>query len=823
MPPIDSSTPILAGIRVLDLSDEVAGAFATKLLAAWGADVIKVEQPGGDPTRAMLPRVSDDVEGGLLFAYLNTGKRSVVFDPSVPAERDALRRLVATADLVVESAIPGSRAERGIDLAAARLANPAMITCSVTPFGQDGPRASWRADALTAFAAGGQMALCGDEGRPPLKAAGHQAAYQAGLHVFAASLTALLGARRTGLGDAIDISIQEVQAACLEGFGPTAMVRGSDSSRTGNQLRAIWGIYPCADGHIGVASMARQSPAVYRCIGHPELVGDPAFANLLANPEMNSVVEMFISEWAAERTAAEIFEEARVHRAPFSLIATPRNLLELESLADAGFWKELKHPVLGKLAYPGMAFAVDGDRGRLHRSPMLGEHTAEVLAELAPVELAAIAGGAASPAPAPALLDGIRVLDLSQVWAGPYAARFLADMGADVIHIEGPSFPDAVRGVGRGDDPRSFNKAPYFNDYNRNKRGMALELKDSRGLAAFKRLVETADVVMENWSVGIAEGLGIGYDDLRAINPRIVFMQMPAYGKTGPDSGRVGFGPAIEQMGGLVALQGYEDGPPHKSGLSYGDPNAGILAAGAVALALLKRERTGEGSHIVLHQRDNIIGMVGEFILAESAGVPMPVRIGNRHPEAAPHNVYRCRNDHGRIQADIMGNPIRELNDTWLAISVDTDESWRNLVGFVRDSRLENPAYDTQAGRKAHETAIDEVLTAWAATQEPGAAAAALQSAGVHAAPVLSPLMLVRDEHLAERGYYPEYEHPEAGRCTTTRPVWRLVERPFGGIGPAPCFGQHNREVLATLAGYTEAEIDALETANVIVTVPLAT
>ncbi len=276
-------------------------------------------------------------------------------------------------------------------------------------------------------------------------------------------------------------------------------------------------------------------------------------------------------------------------------------------------------------------------------------------------------------------------------------------------------------------------------------------------------------------------------------------------------------------MGGLVALQGYEGGPPHKSGLSYGDPNAGILAAGAVALALLKRERTGEGSHVVLHQRDNIIGMVGEFIVAESAGVPLPARIGNRHPEFAPHNVYRTRDDSGRIQADIMGNPIRELTDTWLAVSIDTDEAWRNLLGVVRDSRLADSAFNTMAGRKQHEPEIDAVLSEWASAQEPGGAAAALQAAGVLAAPVFSPLMLVNDEHLAARGYYPEYVHPEAGRNKTTRPVWRLSERPFAGVGPAPCFGQHNREVLTTLAGLSGADVDAMERENVLVSVPLST
>ena len=799
---------VLEGIRVVDLSDGVAGAFATKLLAAWGADVIKVELPEGDPTRFMEPRHSEGPEGGLLFAYLNTGKRSVVIEPS---DSGTLQRLLETADLIMDS-----RASE-VDLGAVRTERPSTVVCSVTPYGLDGPKAGWKSSALTAFAAGGQMMLCGDEDKPPLKTAGPQASYQAGLHAFSASLTGLLAARRTGRGDHIDISMQEAQAACLEGFGPAALVRGSDSTRVGNQLRAIWGIYPCADGHIGVAAMARQTASVYRCIGHPELTEEPAFMNLLANPEMNDVVETFIGEWAAGHTSEEVFALADEHRAPFSLIPTPRQLLDSPSLGE-DFWTELDHPVIGSHTVPGMPFSMSGAASQFTRAPLLGEHTDEVLGALS----------ASSPSPtqdpdaaAPPLLDGITVLDLSQVWAGPYAARFLGDMGAEVIHIEGPDFPDAVRGVGRGDDPRSFNKSSYFNEYNRNKKGVALDLKRPQGLDAFRKMVANADVVLENWSVGVAESLGIGYDDLRAINPRIVFAQMPAYGKDGPDAGRVGFGPAIEQMGGLVSLQGYEGGPPHRSGISYGDPNAGIMAAGAVALALLNRERTGEGSHVVVRQRDNIVGMIGEFLVAESAGVNVPRQVGNRSDVNSPHNVYRCMDDSGRIQADISGNPIRELTDTWLAIDVASDAEWAAVKTVVEDTRLDGSGYDSTAGRLAARDAIDGIVAEWASTQEADSAAAKLQAAGVNASPVYSPLMLVRDAHLRGRGYFPKYDHPEAGEFETTRPVWRLADRPFNGVRSAPCFGEHNRQVLRSLAGLPDAEIDAVEADGIIVDVPM--
>ncbi|MDA1239810.1 MAG: CoA transferase [Chloroflexi bacterium] len=809
---------MLQGTRVIDLSDGVAGAYAARMLALLGADVVKVEPPSGDPTRSSGPRRDDSGETSALFASLNPGKRSAVIDAETVAGRGALLALVEGADIVIESAPPGWWAERGLDFAALTAAHPGLVACSVTPFGQSGPRSQWRMAALTAFAAGGQMMLCGDPESPPLKTAGHQAYTQAGLHAFAASLTALLAARRDGHGEWIDISVQEVQAASLEAAGPSAMVRGLDAERVGNQARAVWGIYPCADGYVGVASMARQTGSVYRCIGHPELTETPIFADLVSNPEANELVATLVTEWTTARTAREIFDESQRHRAPFSLIPTPRDLLEWPPLVETAFWTEVDHPRLGRHALPGLPFRIDGERGAPRRAPLLGEHTAEVLAEAAAERAPAAAAGTKPRLP----FEGLRVLDLTQVWAGPYAARFLADMGADVIHIEGPSFPDAVRGVGRGDDPRSFNKAPYFNEYNRNKRGLAMDLHRPEGIEAFRRLVPLADVVIENWSVGVAERLGIGFADLQALNPGISLVQMPGFSQTGPEAERVGFGPTIEQMGGLVALQGYEDGPPHKSGISYGDPTGGITAAGATAAALLRRQQTGRGSHVVVSQRDNIIGMVGEFMVAESAGLPYPMRPGNRDPEAVPHNVYRTRDDSGRMQGDVVGRVIGEFHDTWLAIAVDSDEAWAALRSVVGDARLDDPAYRALEGRRAHEAAIDAVIEAWARDRDPSVEAKRLQAAGVSASPVMSALMLVRDEHLAERGYYQRTVHPEAGEHAVTHPVWRLQHRPLAPIGPAPCFGEHNAVILGELAGYSAAEIEAMAEAGVLATVPLA-
>ncbi|HEY5477405.1 MAG TPA: CoA transferase, partial [Tepidiformaceae bacterium] len=595
---------MLEGSRVIELSADVAGAFTGRLLAAYGADVIVVEPPTGHAIRSLPPRAGNDPNQSILFAYLGAGKRSVTMDLDDPAAIRSLHDLIASADVVIDTYAPGHLASKGLDPAALIQEFPSLVVCSITPWGQSGPRASWRATALTAAASGGQMAVCGDPDMPPLKTAGHQAHYQAGLHGFSAALTALYAVSKSGIGDWIDISIQEVQASTLEGGGPNAVNTGSEGSRGGNRTFAQWGIQECKDGFIGVAAMPRQSFAIYDAIGQPELKDDPAFASGWS-PPANEVLSVLIPEWTAERNAADIFAHAAKFRAPFSMIPGPRELLEWPGLKDVRFWKEVEHPVLGRHPFPsGPIEFGDGSRGTVGRAPLLGEHNAELLGKPA---VPAARPAVAPKGPVRPPLDGIRVVDVTQVWAGPYGTRFLADMGAEVIKVEGPSFADPIRTMGGARSAPEINQSHYFNEYNRNKWGVSLDIKQPEGMEALKRLIAKSDVFIENWSSGVADRLGLGYADVKALNPRIIYISMPGFGHKGRDAARIGFGPSIEQMGGLVALQGYPGGPPHRSGISYGDPISGGVAAGAIAMMLRHRELTGESSYAVIPQRDAII------------------------------------------------------------------------------------------------------------------------------------------------------------------------------------------------------------------------
>ncbi|MCK9486915.1 MAG: CoA transferase [Dehalococcoidia bacterium] len=812
-----ASEGILSGMRIVELSTNVAGAYAGRLLAMYGADVVMVEPDGGHALRHLPPWAGDtrDPEDSILFAYLGAGKRSVRLDLHTPDGLETARRLVATADAVIDTHAPGELAALGLDLDAAAEQQRALVVTQVTPYGQTGPKAHWRATSLTAYAAGGQMNGTGDGDQPPLKTAGHQAFYQAALHAFSATLTALYAARTSGVGDVIDISVQEVGAAKLEGSLPNALTRGTEAGRTaGNATFAQWGIHPTADWWIGVAAMPRQSFAVYDLIGRPELKEDPEFRSGWS-PAANEVLSVLVPEWISQRTAEEVFALADQYRTPMGMIPTPAHLLEWQHFQETGFWRHVDHPRLGRHPLPAgpVQFGAD-DRGAHGPAPRIGEHTAEVQDALPP---------ASKPAPASTdglrpPLEGVRVIDVTQVWAGPYATRLLGDAGAEVIKVEGPTFEDPVRTMAGTRDVPGINQSAYFNEYNRNKLGVSIDLKTEEGMEALRRMLATADVFIENWSSGVAERIGLGYEAVKAIKPDIVYVSMPGFGHRGPDARRVGFGPTIEQMGGLVALQGYEGGAPHRSGISYGDPIAGAVASGAVVAGLLRRQRTGEGIYIMVPQRDGIVGLIGEYIVAEALGSPLPTRIGSKDAYFAPHNVYPARDTEPRpVLSPLTGEVMGAFTDAWVTIAVDSEEAWDALRRVVGDERLGAPAYASMEARRQCQDEIDAVISEWTRHQDAEEAAAALQAAGVAAERVLTPLTMTTDAHMAARDNWATYDHPDTGVAKTLRSVWRMRRRPQGEIRHAPQFGGDSESLLARF-GFTPDEIEAMKAKGVTTT-----
>ncbi|MCY3604081.1 MAG: CoA transferase [Chloroflexi bacterium] len=393
-------------------------------------------------------------------------------------------------------------------------------------------------------------------------------------------------------------------------------------------------------------------------------------------------------------------------------------------------------------------------------------------------------------------LAGIRVVDLTMVWAGPFGTRLLGDYGAEVIKVEGPGQWDLLRGL--GGIPRTvdrwYNRAAYFNHNNRNKYSAAIDLRQEAGRDLLLQLLAKSDVLVENYRANVMDNLGLSFEEVRAVNPGIVYVSMPGHGKTGPEAHYVTYGTNVEQLAGLVSVSGYEGGEPLKTGFSYGDPTAGLAVPAAVALGLRQRNRTGEGVHIDLAQRENLTGFVGEYLVDYSMNRELRAPAGNRHPHFAPHGVYQSGGE-----------------DRWVTIACESDEQFGGLCrAMQREDLAEDERFATMAARKANEHELNAIIEAWTATWGHYEAMHILQRHGVPAGAVLTIPEVMSDPQLRARGAWSEQVHPDAGAWEVETPPWNLPRTPGHARIPAPGFAEHNSYVFRDLLGLDEETIARL-------------
>ena len=403
-------------------------------------------------------------------------------------------------------------------------------------------------------------------------------------------------------------------------------------------------------------------------------------------------------------------------------------------------------------------------------------------------------------------LDGVRAIDLTMVWAGPFGTRMLGDYGAEVIKIESPNQWDLLRGLGLipREEPHWYDKSAYFNHNNRDKYSLALDLSGDAGRDVLLKLCAVSDVIVENYRSDVMDHLGLSYEAVREANPRIIYVSMPGHGKTGPEKDYVAYGTNVEQLAGLVSLSGYENDEPMKTGFSYGDPMAGTALVAAVALALRRRSHTGEGGYVELAQRENLTMFVGEQLVDYSMnGVERP-RLGNRHPVFAPHNRYPSAGD-----------------DRWVTIACEDDAAFAALCTAISQPELAgDPHYATNDARKANEDALDAIIGEWTAQRGHYEAMHHLQRFGVAAGAVLTIPELMADPQLRARGAWAPHTHPFAGTWEMENPPWRLSRTPGHVRMPAPAFGQHNHYVLQDILGLEDEAVAELYASGITADMP---
>ncbi|MBI2917562.1 MAG: CoA transferase [Chloroflexi bacterium] len=412
----------------------------------------------------------------------------------------------------------------------------------------------------------------------------------------------------------------------------------------------------------------------------------------------------------------------------------------------------------------------------------------------------------------------MRILDLTQVYAGPYATRLLADLGAEVLRIEAPM--RAGHGpVGRlpagldimypqrepGEQP--YNRFAYYNELNRNKMAMSLDLSTETGRGVFRRLVAVSDVVMENFSPRVMPNFGLDYPELRKLRPDLLMVSLPALGLTGPYRDYVAYGTGLEGMVGLATMTGYPNGPPLKTGIAYGDPVGGLHAAFGTLAALRHRRLTGQGQHIEVALRESLTMTMGQAIMDYAMNGRVGRRQGNRHEAWVPHGAYPCQGE-----------------DEWVAIAVRSDSEWRSLRQAMGDPEwARDDRFAGALGRHQHQAEIDEHLGRWTRGFDHYGLMRRLQDAGVPAAAVLNIREMATDPHYVARGFFRSVEHRAAGGAHLYPGVpWKMGQTPGAVRRPPPDFGEHNRWALAELLGLPEAEVSELERRGVTATVPAA-
>jgi crotonobetainyl-CoA:carnitine CoA-transferase CaiB-like acyl-CoA transferase len=796
--PAPSAGP-LDGLRCVDLSTEIAGPYATKLLADAGAAVTKLEGPDGDPLRrwtASGATLSADRDGAL-FQYLNAGKRSAVADLMRSEGRELALAAAERSDLVVESFGPGGLEERGLTWEALQARNPRLCVVSISPFGLTGPWARRPATEFTLQAATGGTAARGHPARGPVAAGGRLGEWAAGTYAALAALSLWLAARQTGEGRHADLSIFECMLLSM-----TVQHDLGSQFHGGSASQSIEtpSIEPAKDDWVGFCTYTGQQWKDFcLMIGRPDVGEDERFYDASVRMQHLDFIRGIIQAWTRERTVDEIVEIASAMRLPVVPIGHGRNLPHLDHFRERAVF--VRHP--GGFLMPRIPYRL-GDRPDppLRPAPRLGEHGAELRDELATPRRVAHAPAQPSGDARPQPLAGVRVVDFTAFWAGPVATGILADLGADVVKVESIQRPDGMRFAGSVRNEVMWEWNHVFHGANPGKRDVTLNIDSPEGRELILRLVAGADVVAENFSARVLDHWGLGYEVLHALNPRLLVLRMPAFGLAGPWRDRTGFAPSIEQVSGLAWITGYEDQPLIVRGAC--DPLGGVHAAFALMLALERRRATGEGMLVEVPLVEPGLNLAAEQVIEHSAYGRLLTRDTNRGPGAAPQGCYRC------------------ADGAWLALAAATDPQWQALTRLLRNPNLaRDPALADAAGRRAAHDAIDAGLRDWLATEGAHAAAEQLLAAGIPASPLVDAFHLMPNPQLAHRAFFQEMEHPLTGTKRYPGFPWRAAGwGPPWHATPPPTLGQHNEEILGGELGLSSAELSTLREKQVIGTRP---
>jgi crotonobetainyl-CoA:carnitine CoA-transferase CaiB-like acyl-CoA transferase len=790
--PVKNELP-LSGLRVLDLSSEIAGPYATKLLADAGADVIKLEAPAGDPLRRWSASHSEISGSGALFQFLNTSKRAAVADLESPTGRKLCLDLARSSDLLFESLGAGRLEALGLGWETLHAHNPTLSLVSISAWGGTGPYADRPATEWTLQAASGATAFRGLPDRGPVGAGGRVGEWCGSAYAATGGLSAYFSARRTGQGQHVDVSLFEclLQSATIYHASIDAQFHPGPLPR----VLETPSIEPAKDGWVGFCAYTGQQWKDFcSMIGRPELSEGEKYFDQTARVKELAFIQEAMHTWTREHTVDEIIEIASLLRIPCVPIGNGQTVLEMDHLRERGVFVD--NPAGFK--QPRVPYRMDHEPRPFEPAPSLGQHQSEIetLAEVERANPFEITGEGALP------FEGLRVVDLTAFWAGPTVTGFLAQLGADVIKIESIQRPDGMRFMATVPGERFYEWGPVFHGVNPGKRCVTLDLDQARGLAILRQLIEGADVLTENFSVRVMENFGLSWEVLHAWNPKLIVLRMPAYGLDGPWKDRAGFASNVDQISGMSWVTGYEDFPIIVRAVC--DPVGGMHAAFALMLGLESRRTTQRGQLIEVPLVEPALSVAAEQVIEYTAYGKLLNASANRGPFAAPQGIYDTD------------------DEEYLALAVATDLQWEALCKVVGSpSWALAPALASQAGRRQAHDLVDAELSKWFLARSCSESVELLINAGIPASQVVDGHSVRPHPQLEHREFFQTLDHPETG------PVdYPVLPMKFSGLGsklhrrPPPTLGQHNEEVLVGELGMSDDELEELRELKTIGTRP---
>ena len=777
----------LSDVRVVEIAGGIPAAYCASLYADLGADVIIAGPQSGFRARA-------DAFAEGLWRRLDRNK-AVGEMTHTASDWPALLRW---ADVLVVESKPSE-----LECALGGAILPAhLVTVAITRFGDSGGRSAWKGSDLIDAAYGGGCQQNGEPGRPPLRPPALIGDHELGVNAAAAGLTALVAARRDGVGQVVEVAGVDTWATIQTAVGMLEFVfQGRVAMRAGRRFpgrRYPYTVLPCRDGEIHlICLVGREWARSLEMMGDPEWGRDPRYADRQVNQDRYAdELDALVGAWLGERSKREVLALALEHQVPWAPVQSLADVLADVQLEHRGyFWHD------DGLRVPGFP-------ARLSRTPAQLRWRAADAPRQAVADLSARTKrshtdgslrGVVAPTQRP--LEGIRVVDFGWAWAGGLVGSLLADFGADVIKVESRRRLDPMR----MDRPllgpeNAIEQGSLHQNVNRNKRSIAVDITARRGADLVRRLACASDVLIENLSPGVLDRHDLGYDALAREQPGIVYLSLGAVGTSGPLRGIRSYAPVITALAGVDALTGY---PGERIlGLQHGlsDPNASLHGVVAVLAALVERARSGRGQHIDLSQFESLVSLLGGHLVASQLGGDVGRPIGNQDHWSAPHGVYRTRGD-----------------DAWVAIACDGDASWRALRTLMGEPEWARDAkYANEAGRRAASVELDAHLSRWTETQDRFDVAERAQAMGIAAAPLLDTAERFADDHLQSRDLYVPVDHPVMGSELVYGIPWRLGRTPGAVTSAAPLLGQHTDEILSQLLGLDDASIAELRDTGVL-------